>query len=426
MSILLTSVTIKDPQSPHNGTAKDVFIEKGKVSRIADSLPSSDADKKIDGKGYFLSPSWVDIGPFSGEPGNEHRETFDSLRKAALYGGYGHLAILPSTSPVIDNSSIVKSILAQNSDQSIKIWPLASLSRAMDGKELAEILDLADAGAIGFMDGEKAVRSSSFMLKALEYVKKIDRPIFHQPHNAAIVTGANVHESKLSTELGLKGWPSISETILMDRDIELLKYAQSRLNWHNLSSADAVERVQWAKRTGLNVKAGVGYLHLCYNEQELEDFNADFKLSPPLREATDQQALWDGLIQGSIDYISSGHMPWEEERKKLEFPFASFGAEGLESAFSTFLYHASVENAVELWIQKAAIAPRNILGLPEIIVQENSPADFTLFDPEEEFTFTQKEIRSLSKNNPNIGKQQKGRVIGRLSGAEFISCTKGS
>lgn len=423
MSLLIKSITIQDPQSSHHGSVQDILIKDGQIDRISGSIENRDVEKKIDAHNLYISPSWVDIGTYSGEPGNEHRENFESLQIAAQYGGYGHLVILPNTKPVIDNSSMVRSILSQKELNGVKIWPMAALSSRLEGEDLTELLDLADAGAVAFTDGDKALTSNAFMMKVLEYIKKLDQAVFHQAHDSQLVPGAQMHESALSMQLGLKGWPPISETILMDRDIELLQYTGSRIYWHNISSASAVERVAWAKKQDLEVGAGVGYLHLCYDEEALDSFDGQFKVSPPLRSKSDQNALWEGLKDGLIDYIVSDHKPWEEEKKKLEFPYAAFGAEGLETAFPTFMMQCPYDNALELWIQKTAIAPREILGMPQVRLEEGSHADFTLYTSGDEYTFQKDNIQSLSKNNPNIGKLQKGRIKGSISGNSYYPCS---
>lgn len=421
MSLFISDIKVVDPGSPYNGTNVNIRIEEGRVSAIGADIKKSTQDREIQVTHGHISPSWVDIGTQSGEPGYEHRETWASLSRAAHAGGYGHLIVRANTNPALDQAPAIRAVSQIQMKEGIQFHPMALASINAEGTDLTEWLDLADAGAVAFSDGPHALHSNAFMLKALRYSQRVGKPLFHTPHDDSFIPGAMVHESRQSVEMGLRAWPAASETLLMDRDINLMEYVSTRVVWHNLSSSAAMERLERARRQlGQKVTAGVGYLYLCYTEKELTEFNTSFKLSPPLRSEDDRRELWSAIDKGLIHYVSSDHFPLEADRKKTPFPYADFGAEGLESAMPCFLAHCPLENPITLWVQLAAVGPREVLGWNPVSLKVGQIADFTLFDPEKEWMFKSEHIKSRSKNNPNIDREVKGTVLGRIQGSRWL------
>jgi dihydroorotase len=421
MSLFISDIRVVDPGSPHNGMNVNIRIEEGRISAIGTDIEKTTQEQEIQLTNGHISPSWVDIGTQSGEPGYEHRETWASLSRAAHAGGYGHLVVRANTHPALDQAPAIRAVRQIQTKEGIQFHPMALASIHAEGKDLTEWLDLADAGAVAFSDGPHALHSNAFMLKALRYSQRVGKPLFHSPHDDSFILGATVHESRQSVEMGLRAWPAASETLLMDRDINLMEYVSTPVVWHNLSSTAAMERLERARqRLGLKVSAGVGYLYLCYTEKELTGFNTSFKLSPPLRSEEDRLDLWRAIDEGLIHYVSSDHYPLEADRKKIPFPYADFGAEGLESTMACFIAHCPLKDPMELWIKLAATGPRELLNWDPVTLEVGQTADFTLFDPDKEWTFQSDHIESRSKNNPNIGREVKGAVLGRIQGPRWL------
>ncbi len=414
MTYFLPQVTIVDPQSPFHLQKVDIRLHNGQIAAIGPEAQREDKDQLLELENAHIAPSWVDIGAQSGEPGFEHRETLDSLAAAAHAGGYGHVVIRPDTQPALDHAGAIRSILQHRSPEEVRLYPMARASVHGKGAELSEWLDLAEAGAVAFSNAPEAITSNAFMLKALQYGKRVGRPLIHSPHDKSFVPGAQVHESQQSISLGLKSWPEAAETLLMDRDLVLLEYTSGHIVWDELSSLGAVDRLRRASQNGVHFSAGLGYLHLCYSEEEVEDFNTLFKLSPPLRSDADREALWSAIREGLISFVSSQHRPVEQDLKDIEFPYAAFGAEGLETVMSGFLRHCPLDDPLTHWVQLAAIGPRKLLGWEPVSLQKGQTADFTVFNPGAKYVLEKDHLRSLSYNNPNLGRTLQGRIWGRL------------
>lgn len=415
MAHFLPEIKVIDPDSPFHNQVINIRLKEGVIVDLGAEVVKEKDDEVLSSENGHISPSWVDIGTQSGEPGFEHRETLASLAKAAHAGGYGHLVIRPNTEPPLDQAAAIRNIRQHQSPEQVQFHPMALASVDAKGEELTEWLDLAEAGAAAFTDGPHALRSNAFMLKALKYSQRSGKPLIHSPHDAEFIPGAMVHESRQSVEMGLRAWPAAAETLLLDRDLNLLEYVPAHLIWHNLSSAAAVRRLGHAReRIGDKVQAGVGYLNLCYTENELAHFNTLFKVSPPLRAEEDRTALWKAVKRGWIQYVSSDHFPLEEDRKKTSFPHADFGAEGLESVMSAFFSCCPLEESLSLWVRLAAQGPRAVLNWEPVTIQKGQSADFTIYEPNQEYVFQAHHIKSRSKNNPNLGRQLQGQIYGRL------------
>lgn len=411
--LLIKNATIVDTQSTLNGKKRDLLIEKGKIKKIGTRLPIEKA-KVISAKDLHVSLGWFDIGVQVGEPGYEHREDLESLTNAAAAGGYTGLACFPNTLPVVQSKADI--VFLKNHAKLVDLHPIGVISQDCKGKDIAELYDMANAGAIAFSDGKKAIQSSGLMKRSLEYVKGIDSLIINHPHDEELAEGGQMHEGSVSTSLGMKGLSTMAEEMMLKRDLDLLAYTDSRLHVHNISSADAVTLIKNAKKKGLNVTASVAAVNLIYDHQALESFNTNFKVKPPLRTQTDIKALIKGVKEGTIDCISTNHVPLEEEVKKVEFLYASFGMIGLETTFALLHTLLAKQLSLELLIERLVYHPRKVVRLPIPELVEGAVANLTLFSPNFEWTLTKKDIFSKSKNTPFIGQQMKGKVIGVING----------
>lgn len=411
---LIKNATIIDPNSNFNGKSVDILINKGKIKEIAKKINSPKA-KIIEGNRLEVSPGWLDIGAQVGEPGFEHREDLQSVSSAAANGGFTALACFPNTNPAIHSKSEV--LFLKNNSGIVDFHPIGAVSRDCEGQDLAEIYDMANHGAVAFSDGAKSIASAGLMKRGLHYLKGIGGLLINHPHDISLGKGGQLHEGEISTKLGMKGIPALSEVLMLKRDLDLLEYTESRLHVHNISTAESVKLVKSAKAKGLKVTASVSIMNLIFDHTALETFDANFKVLPPLREKSTTKALWKGVLDGTIDLINSNHVPLEIEAKKLEFAYADFGTIGLEMVYALLNTHFGDKFTEEKLVQCLAIAPRQILGLPIPTFEEGATANLTLYDAEKEWILETKNIHSKSKNTPLLGQTFKGKVIGVINGA---------
>jgi dihydroorotase len=410
---LIKKVKVIDGPSKYHNKVVDILIVDSRIAEIKAGISPASPIKTIQGEDLHASISWLDIGTQVGEPGLEHREDWTTVSKAAKAGGYGAIAPFPNTQPSIQHKADIQYIKQRAKSQGIGVYPIASLSLDNQGAEIAEMYDLFTAGAVAFSDGLKSVSHAGLLARALEYVKPFEGLIIHYPSEKYLTQDAQMHEGEMSTLLGMKGMPSTAESIGLKRDLELLAYTQSRLCVYGLSSNEAVKILKEAKKSlAEKLTAAVPYLNLVYTDKEMDRFDSHLKVMPPLRKKSDQNELIKGLKDGVIDAIVSNHYPIEEEGKKLEFPYAKFGASGIETCFAacnTFVPALDMETL----IYKLSYGPRSILGLTSEGIKAGSAAALTLFDPTAEWVF--EESQSRSNNNPFLGKTLRGKVIDVLN-----------
>ncbi|GJM31875.1 MAG: dihydroorotase [Saprospiraceae bacterium] len=406
MNWLIKNATILDPQSSHHKQVIDLLIKNGKIDQIGQGLSDPKA-KVIEAGKAFLSPGWMDVGVQTGEPGFEHRETLESVAAAAARGGYTAIASYPNTHPVIHSKPEVFYLLRKTQDSLVDFHPIGAISQDCAGIDITEMIDMHHAGAVAFSDGNHSLQHAGLMMRALLYVKAFGGLVMNQPQDHTIAGKGQMNEGLNSLTLGLKGLPALAEEIMVQRDLFLAEYTNSRLHITNVSSARSVELIREAKAKGLDVTASVAVMNLVFDDEELLNFDTNYKVSPPLREAKDREALLAGLKDGTIDLINSNHVPLEQEVKDLEFPYAAFGVIGLETAYAAISQLLSTEELVE----KLALAPRRIFDLPVPKIEVGGLANLTLFDPEAEWSITADQLQSLSRNSPFLEKSLRGKVI---------------
>jgi len=409
--LLIKNVTILDPRSKHHGKKRDIHIRNGKIESIKAKLDIPKV-KVLDGTGAMVSIGWLDVGVQTGDPGFEHREDLRTVAAAAAAGGYTGIACWPNTSPSIHSKSEVLYLKNSARNNLVDLFPIGAVSQNCEGIDITEMYDMYHAGAVAFSDGKKAIQNSGLMMRALQYVKAFDGTVMNHPHNSDIAGNGQMHEGKNSTSLGMKGIPRLAEELMVQRDIYLVEYTDSKLHLSNISSETSEALVAAAKQKKLNITSSVSILNLIFSDEKLMDFDTQFKVIPPLREASDIKALRKGLKNGTIDIITSNHRPVEEEGKNLEFFNADFGALGLQTTYSLYNTHLTKVIGVEDFLEKVAIRPRQLLNIDLPEIEEGAEANLTIFDPSHEWTFTKKNILSKSKNSPMIGMELKGKVLG--------------
>jgi dihydroorotase len=410
MSILLRQVRLIDPSSPFHQQQTDILIENGFIKQIGQVTKKP--GRVIELEGLHASPGWLDVFSNFCDPGYEHKETLETGSTAAAHGGYTDVMIVPNTTPAVHNKAAVEYIVQRSKTLPANIHPIGAVTKNTEGKELAEMYDMHQSGAVAFGDGTCSIQSSGLLLKALQYVKAINKVVVQLPNDKSISAHGLMNESIVSTQLGLPGQPSIAEELMISRDIELATYTGSKIHFTGISSAKSVELIRQAKKEGVAVTCSVTPAHLYFTEDDLVNYDTNLKLNPPLRSKKDKEALMAGLLDGTIDCIATHHLPQDIDNKISEFEYAKHGMLGLETAFAvvrTVLPQASVEQLVE-WF---CINPRKIFDLPVTAITENSEANLSLFLPNEEWEV--KGLHSKSNNSAFIGKTLKGKPVGIIN-----------
>lgn len=420
MNVLLKNLHLIAPQHPLNGTVVDILIEAGRIKRIKKGIRASKDTLKKDCENAYVSIGWVDFATQIGEPGFEHREDIASVSAAALFGGFTGIIAQPNTSPVIHSKSEIQYVIRNSAESAVDFYPLGAVSKDCKGQDLAELYDMHQVGAVAFSDGKYAIQHAGLMLRALQYVKAFGGIVVNQPSDQSISGDGQMHEGYWSTMMGTKGIPSLAEELMVKRDINLARHAESRLHIANISTKESVDLVRQAKKEGLDVTCSVPIANLIFEDAVLEHFDENFKVFPPLRVETDRKALQEGLQDGTIDFISTNHVPWDKEAKDLEFAYSKFGMIGLETCFALYNTYLSGVLSLEQLVQRLAIRAREIFTLPIPQLKEGAVANLTIFDTQKEWTFEEAAIQSKSKNTPFIGQQFRGKVMGVVQGEQVF------
>ncbi|HEX5151669.1 MAG TPA: dihydroorotase [Parafilimonas sp.] len=417
MNILLQQVTIADPDSPHNGNKKDILITDGIINRIGDDI-SDNATQKLNARDLIVSPGWVDIFAHACDPGYEYRETLETCAKAAAAGGFTQLFVLPDTDPVIDNKTQVEYIKQKSGNLKINIQPLGTVSKKREGKELSEMYDMRQSGATAFSDGLQPVQHAGLLLKALQYVRSFNGVIIQVPQDKSINASGLMNEGIISTRMGLQGIPAIAEELIIARDIELLSYTASALHITGITTKKSVELVKAAKDKGLNITCSVTPYHLFFCDEDLQGYNTNLKVNPPLRSRSDVMALRQAVTEGHIDCIASHHLPQDWDNKTCEFEYAKPGMIGLQTAYAavqTILPELSSTKIANLFSLNA----RKIFQLNEATIEEGRTAELTLFNTNT-FIFDKEKNKSRSQNSAFINIPLNGNVVGIISKGNLI------
>jgi dihydroorotase len=406
-SYLLKNIQINDSTSPLHGQTGDLGIKDGNIVDFGMDIDQADYNKVIDFSGCIITPAFVDVRCNSSEPGYEHRETIRSLNQAAFAGGYSHVALLPNCDPPRQTRSDIEFLTNQVKDKPVRFLPIGAITKNLKTDELAEMYDMKTHGAVAFSNANNPVENIGTMSRALQYSRSFDGLIYSFCHQSELAKGAYVAEGTVAVSLGLKGIPQMAEYLQVQRDIELADYHQSRIHLSKISTERSVDLVRQAKLQGIKVTCDVAVMNLVLTDETLMDFDSNLKLAPPLRQANDVKALWEGLKDGTIDAICSDHHPQEIEHKDVEFEYASYGAITIQIAFSLAVegrnrFCPSLDD--ELLISKFNEGPSKILGLHIQTVAKEQPACFTVINPHKQTILNAKNNLSLSYNSYYIEK----------------------
>ena len=410
MTILLRQVKIADTKSPFNGLVKDILLQDHQIISISDKY-KGEADQTIELKNAFVSPGFVDPFVHFCDPGMENRETLHTGAETAQQGGYTTVFVIPNTQPVIDTKSQVTYIKQHSQDLPIHILPIGALSKKLEGKDLAEMIDMHSNGAVAFSDGLYPVQSTLLFLKALQYVKAFEGVVIQMPIDKSLGSLGLMNEGILSTRLGLPGIPSIAEELIIQRDIELLKYTGSKLHITGVSTAKGIALIAAAKKEGLQITCSVTPYHLYFTEEDLHNYDTLLKVFPPLRTKEDQKALIAAVENGTVDCITTHHMPQDWDGKTIEFENAKAGIASIETSFAAVkqaIPSLSEARLSELFSSNA----RNIFGLNNCSIQEGAEAELTLFSAKESTNLSKENSKSKSANSPFWDITLTGKVVG--------------
>ncbi|WP_420601348.1 dihydroorotase [Flagellimonas sp.] len=411
MNILLKSAKIVCSENKALHLKKrDILIKKGIIEKIASSVDLPSNTKLVNHKNLHVSLGWFDSGVSFGEPGFEERETIANGLHVASNSGFTDVVLNPNTNPLPDTSSDVVFLKDRAKGNSTNLHPLGSLTVNSEGKDLAELFDMKNAGAVAFYDFKKQISNPNLLKIALLYAQNFDGLVFSYPQDGQIQGKGIVHEGEVSTLMGLKGIPALAEELQISRDLFILEYTEGKLHIPTVSTANSVKLIAAAKKKGLNVSCSVAIHNLIFTDENLKGFDSNFKVSPPLRGKSDTKALIKGLKDGTVDFVTTDHLPIDIEEKRVEFDNAVDGTIGLESAFGSLNQIFGLEDTIALLTKG-----RERFGLESPIFKEGEKACLTLFDPSEEMTFTMDSILSTSKNSMFLESQLKGKVFGIIN-----------
>ena len=400
----------------------DVLIEGGRVGAVGEGLDGGGADV-VDAAGLVVAPGFVDPHVHLCEPGWEHRETIHTGARAAAAGGYTAVCGMPDTDPVVDDPASVGFIVAEGRRAGgARVFPAAAVSAGCKGRRLTEFGEVVDAGAVAVTDAGRAVESSILMRLALQYAQSFDIPVLVHCEDADLARGGVMHEGVVSTRLGLRGKPAVAEEIGVARDLALAEATGGRLHIQRVSTRAAVELIRRARERGVRVTAEATPHHLLLTHDVLANYGTEYKVDPPLRTASDVEAVREALSDGTVDCIATDHAPRHYDEKEQAFDDAPFGVVGLETAFAVLHTRLVREGGLTLpaLLERMSTGPARAIGVEGGTLAPGRPADAALIDPGAEWTIDSADFVSKGRNTPFDGEKVVGRVVRALVGGETV------
>lgn len=414
MKVLIKEAHIIAPGSVYHNQILDLKIKNGVIEKLGNDLAMDDCSEvKI--PNLKVSIGWFDSSVSFGEPGFEDRETIENGLQVAAQSGFTGVALQPNALPVIDNQSHIFFVKQKAAQSATSLYPIGALTKNSEGTDLAELYDMKNAGAIAFGDYNASISNANLFKIGLQYVQDFDGLILSFCQDEKIKGSGVANEGVVSTRLGLKGIPSLAEELIVARNLFLLEYTGGKLHIPTISSAKTVALIKEAKQKGLQVTCSVSVHHLTLTDEVLTTFDSRYKVSPPLRSESDRLALIEGVLDGTIDCITSDHNPIDIEHKKMEFDLANNGTIGLESAFGALM----TVLPIEVIVQKLTAA-RSIFDLQQPEIKEGAQANLTLFTTDEKWTFSKESILSKSKNSAFLGFEMNGNVVGIFNNDKLV------
>jgi dihydroorotase len=423
--LIIRDVHALDPSS-HLDVVGDVVVERGRITRVgrdaAVGLENAANARVIDARGQLLLPAFVDLHAHLREPGHEYKEDIRTGLAAAAAGGYAHVCVMPNTRPVNDTRAVtefMKSRAAEVGGPSLH--PIAAITLGQQGKELTEMAELRDAGAVAVSDDGVCVMSSAVMRRALEYGKNFDLPVIQHAEDHELTAGAEMHEGAVSAKLGLRGWPRIAEDVIIARDVLIAEYVKGRYHAAHISTLGAARIIREAKSRGIDVTCEVTPHHLLLSDRSVLGYDTGCKVNPPLREEADLDALRRALADGTIDAIATDHAPHSSLEKDCEFALAKPGMIGLELCFG-LLFKLVGQSGITLsrLIDALSTRPAQIVGIEAPRIREGARAELVLIDPEATIAVNRIPFQSKSRNTPFMKHELKGKIMLTLARGQIV------
>ncbi|TYZ24812.1 dihydroorotase [Selenomonas ruminis] len=412
MKLLLKGGRVINPAEKFDKIA-DVLVEDGKIKEIGENL-AADGAEVYDATGKVVTPGLIDLHVHFREPGQEAKEDFESGANAAAAGGFTTVCTMPNTKPAVDDAAMVRSLEKRAEDVAkVHVKIIGAVTKGQQGKELAELGDMIEAGAVAFSDDGHYDQKAKVLLNAFDYLHTFDKVIVNHDEETSLVEDGVMNEGHRSAMLGLKGRPTVAEDIAVARDIMLAEYAGSRVHVAHISSARAVDIVRQAKKRGVRVTCEVTPQHLTMTDECVNLFDTSTKINPPLRAQKDCDALLEGLKDGTIDAIVTDHSPHAQEDKDREYIYAPSGFPGLETSLGimlTDLYHADKLDLPTI-IAKMTSEPAKVFGMDAGTLTVGKSADITVIDPELSWTVDEKKFYTKGSHSPFIGRELKGKAV---------------
>ncbi len=414
--LIIRDVRALDP-SGNLDVQGDVVLERGRITRVgrgaAAGLENANAARVIDGRGKLLLPAFVDMHAHLREPGQEYKEDIRTGLAAAAAGGYAHVCVMPNTKPVNDTRAVTE--LMKNRAREVggpSLHPIGAITMGQQGKELTEMAELREAGAVAVSDDGVCVMSSAVMRRALEYAKNFDLPVIQHAEDHDLTAGAEMHEGAISARLGLRGWPRIAEDVIIARDVLIAEYVKARYHAAHISTLGAVRIIREAKSRGIDVTCEVTPHHLLLTDQAVLGYDTGCKVNPPLREEADIDALRRALADGTIDAIATDHAPHSSLEKDCEFAEAKPGMIGLELCFG-LLFKLVGQSGLTLarLVDALSSRPARIIGIEVPRIREGALGELVLIDPEAVHKVEQLPFKSKSRNTPFMKHELKGKIM---------------
>ena len=410
MSILIKSAKIIDASSKFNGKTQDILIINGKIQEINNEIINSKAKKIISFKDLHISSGWMDTSVCFGEPGLEEREDLINGAQTASFSGFTDIVLNPETEPYLDTKADISYIKSNSKDFVTKIHPLGCLTKEAKSKKLADLFEMFESGAVGFYDFKRPITNSNLIKIALQYVQNFNGLVISFPYEKSLCPNGQMHEGQISTNYGLKGIPTISEEIMLKRDLKILEYTGGKIHIPCISTQESVKLIREAKKNKLNVTCSVSINNLFFNDDKLKDFDTRFKVLPPIRSEEHRKALIKGLKDGIIDFVTSDHTPIDIDKKKTDFENSLFGSTGLESLYGALNSLFDLNTTIDILTRR-----KETFGIEKSSINEGQTACLSLFNPNIEYEFLKENIISKSKNSCFIGSKLKGKALGIIS-----------
>ena len=419
-SVKITNCTILDPFAEKE-FAGEILLKNGKINDVGKSI-SADGVDELDANGAVVTHGFCDIHAHFREPGREDKETLVTGSRAALAGGFTTVCVMPNTNPPLDSPESIRFIAEKAEDLPIQLYPIGAVTVGQNGKEMTEMGEMVKAGAVAFSDDGIPIIDGEVMRLALEYSTQFDVPIINHAEDVDLRGSGQMNEGRWSTRLGLAGIPDVSESIMVERDLQVAGFTGGRIHVPHVSTEKSVHAIRRAKENGVNISAEVTPHHLYFDDSALQTYDTNLKVAPPIRSEADREAMIGAISDGTVDCIATDHAPHTVEEKESPFEYAPCGMIGLESAFGAVWKMLSDKKMSLLdVVRKLTVMPRQIIGFDSDLFAKGAEAELVFLNPDQEWTFGLEHIRSKSRNSPFVGETLKGQVVSVVSRGQIIS-----